>query len=83
VCSSDLAADRGVRIVTQTLGIGDGEQEQIKSPGAVPATLEVMIAHQPMINPTETGGDLAEPIRSQEPFVDHKAKGGLRIFPGQ
>ncbi len=81
------AADRVVGGVTQTAGIGDGEQEQVKSPGGVAATTEVMIAHQPMINPTETGGDLAEPIRAKGPFVDHEAKvpdtslGADEVFP--
>ena len=52
--------------------IGDGEQEQVQGPSLGLAAAEHALADESMIDPTEGGGDLAQPIRPQRMFMNHK-----------
>ena len=67
-----MPADGGIGVVAQALDIGDGDQEQIQSPGAVVAAAQVMVANQPVVHPAKAWGDLPLPIRSEQMFADHK-----------
>jgi hypothetical protein len=62
----------GIGVVTQAVDIADGDQEQIQSPGAVVAALEVMVTNQAVIHPAKAWGDLPLPIRSEQVFGNHK-----------
>src|SRR5207249_11390799 len=58
-----MLADGAVGVVAQPLGVGDRDQEQIQSPSTVVGAGKVIVADQPMVNPTEAGGNLAQPLR--------------------
>ena len=67
-----MSANGGVGVVTQAMDIADSDQEQIQSPGAVIAALEVMVTNQAVVHPAKAWGDLPLPIRSEEVFGHHK-----------
>ncbi len=62
--------DGGLGIEAQALGVSDGDQEQLQSPGAVIGTGQIFMADQAMVHPTEARGNEAQPLR-QEMFLDH------------
>lgn len=66
-----------IGVVAQALGIGDGDQDQVKGQGGVVTALEVTVTDQALIDPTELSGNAAEPFRTQDAFVDfHGLFGG-------
>jgi len=62
----------GIGVITQAVDIADGDQEQIQSPGAVVAALEMMVTNQPVVHPAKAWGDLPLPVRSEQVFGNHK-----------
>src|SRR5207249_10934199 len=78
-----MLADGAVGVVAQPLGVGDRDQEQIQSPSTVVGAGKVIVADQPMVNPTEAGGNLAQPLRPQRMLADHiEARQSFAVFPG-
>jgi len=67
-----VPSDGGIGVITQALDIADGDQEQIQSPGAVVAALEVLVANQPVVHPAKAWRDLPLPVRSEQVFGNHK-----------
>ena len=49
-----------LRVVAETLGIGDGEHKEIEGAGRVAESINVVLAHQALIDPAELLGDLPE-----------------------
>ena len=62
---------RRIGVVTQTLGVTDADQEEVKSPGTVITVTEPVLANEPVIDPTEMRWDLPLPFRAEEFFVCH------------
>lgn len=50
----------GVGVVAQTLGIGHGEQKEIEGTGLMAERINVVLAHQALIDPAELLGDLSQ-----------------------
>ena len=67
----------GVRVVAESLGVGDGNQHQVEGQCAVIALLEITITDQPLIDPTELSGNAAEPFRTEDSFFDLHHLSGL------
>jgi hypothetical protein len=59
---------RRIGVVAQAMNVGDAEQEQIQRPGADVRLLEVVLAHQAMVEPAEMLGYLAQAFRVQDPL---------------
>src|SRR5436190_8527650 len=66
-----MPADGPVRVVAQPLGVSDGDQEQIQRPSTMVGAGKIIVADQPMVHPTEVGGNLAQPLRPQNVFGNH------------
>ena len=66
-----LPAKGGVGIVTQTLFVADGAEEQVEGPRGRLALTESGLANEPLIQPAELGGNLAKTLRNEELFVYH------------
>jgi hypothetical protein len=64
-------------VVAQALGVTDGDQEQVESPGPMVAGSQIVVTNQPVVHPAKTAGDLTQPIRSEETFDDHNQN---RVF---
>ena len=67
-----MPGDRGIGVITQPLDVGDGDQEQVQGPSPGLAAAEHALADESVIDPTEGGGDLAQSIRPQRMFMNHK-----------
>jgi hypothetical protein len=74
-----MAADCRVGVVTESLDIGDDDQEQIEGQGWAVAGLEVMVADQAMVNPAKARRHLAEPVRPDQTFLDHSSQAWLTM----
>jgi hypothetical protein len=61
-----------VRVIAQALYIGYGDQKEVKSQVGAIAVLDVVVAHQPVVDPIKAGGNLAQTIRSDQMLL-HKA----------
>ena len=61
----ESAAQGGVGVVTQALGVGDGDQEKVNRQREAVAALDVMVADQTVIHPVEAGRHPSEPVRSE------------------
>ena len=72
-----VPADGGIGVVAQALDIADGDQEQIQSPGAVVAAVQVSLADQSVVYPAKACGDLPLAIRPEQMFVDHNQDTGV------
>ena len=59
----------GVGIIAEPLGIGYGEQKQVKGSSLVAALVDVMITDQPVIHPTELFGDFADALGADETLL--------------
>ena len=70
-----MPADGRIGVVTQPLDVGDGDQEQIQRPGTMVGAGKIIVADQPMVHPTETWGNVAQPFRPQQMLVDHNSVG--------
>ena len=57
----------------QTIGVSDAGQEQVERPARVITPEEVIIPHQPVINPTELGRDFPESLRIEDTLFHAKA----------
>lgn len=57
--------DRGLAVVAQALGIGHGDQEQIERRGVRVAAIDEVPLHEPLVNPAELLGHLAQPLGPQ------------------
>ena len=77
----DPPTNRGIGVVAQSLNIRNGEQEKIKSQRGAVTTLDVMIAHQAVINPVEARRHLPKPIRTEQSFLNHDAAESRAGFP--
>jgi hypothetical protein len=75
----EMAAGRRVGVVTESLDIGDGDQEQVESQGSTVAGLEVAVADQAMVNPAEARRHLAEPVWPDQTFLDHSSQALLTM----
>ena len=62
---------RRIGVVTQTLGVTDADQEEVKSPGTVITVTESVLANESVIDPTEMRRDLPLPFGTEESFVCH------------
>jgi hypothetical protein len=67
----EAAANGGIGVVAQAFGVADGNQKEIQGQRTAVAPAQVVMADQPMVNPTEAGGHLAQPVRTEEAFVNH------------
>jgi hypothetical protein len=70
----EMAADRRVGVVTESLDIGDGDQEQVEGQGSAVAGLEVTVADQTMVNLAEARRHLTEPVWPDQTFLDHSSQ---------
>lgn len=52
-----------IRIVTESLGIGDGHQEKIEGRGRVTAIVDVTVTDKTVIHPAELCRHLADALR--------------------
>ena len=52
--------ESGLGVVAEALGIGHGEQKEIEGTGRVAERINVVLAHQALIDPAELLGDLSE-----------------------
>jgi hypothetical protein len=60
------ATDPLVRVIAQSLHVGDGDQKEVKSQIDAITALDVVVADQAVIVPIKPGRDLAKPIRSDQ-----------------
>jgi hypothetical protein len=68
-------ADGAIGVIAQALGIRHSDQKQVKSQPPVVTTADETVADQTMVDPTKTGWNLAEPLRSKDTFDNHKQFG--------
>ena len=66
-----MPTDGAVGIETEPLHVSDGEQEQVKRPGAVVGAGQVMVTDYAVIHPTEAGRNATQPFGPQDVFADH------------
>jgi hypothetical protein len=67
----ELAAEGGVGIVTQTLFVADGAEEQVQGPGWRLTPTESSPADEALIQPAELGRNFAETVGYEDFFMDH------------
>ncbi|PYJ04661.1 MAG: hypothetical protein DME25_09615 [Verrucomicrobia bacterium] len=57
--------------MTQTLGVTDADQEEVKGPGSVITVAEPVLTNESVVDPTEMRRDLPLPFGTEESFVCH------------
>jgi len=58
-----------VRVVAESTGISDGDEEQIQGCRRMAAGFEVMVTDQTVIHPTELLGDLTDTVWTDGVFL--------------
>ena len=59
-----------IGVIAQSFGVGDGDEHQVKGQSSVIAVLEIAVTDQPLIYPAELSGNAAEPLRTEDSFLD-------------
>jgi hypothetical protein len=64
--NAQMTANRLVGVIAQALDIGDGDQEEVESQLDAITALDVVMPDKPVVDPIESGGDLAQAVRPQQ-----------------
>jgi hypothetical protein len=73
-----VAAEGGIGVVAEALGVGDGDQEEVERPGGRFTVREALVTNETMIHPAELGGNSAATIPTEKAFGVHGQECGLR-----